>query len=179
MPAIKPLRCLAFALLALLVLAPAAFAQAAGAEKDVADARAIIQRATAAAQAGDLAAAKQEYDRYENTWFDIEDGVRARSRDSYRAIEKEMSNVSNAFDAKDQAKIVAALGALDREQQAFVSGQPPVAGSAPASSPAGAKPTMDIVLTELHDAQTALAANDYATASARLNSFEADWLEVE
>ena len=36
--------------------------------------------ALAAAQSGALSMAKQQYDGYENTWFDIEDAVRAKWR---------------------------------------------------------------------------------------------------
>src|ERR1700675_177389 len=58
-----------------------------------------IQRALTAARGGNLTAARQAYDQYENTWFDVEVGVRSSSRDSYVAIEKAMSGVSAAFAA--------------------------------------------------------------------------------
>jgi high-affinity iron transporter len=165
------------ALVALFVVG-SGLAYAASPQQDVTAANAVIRRSLTAARANDLTTAKAAYDEYENTWFDIEDGVRTSSRDSYVATEKAMTGVSNAFAANPPAasQVVEALAALDREQQHFISGQPS-ANTSP--SPPATKPTMSTVLDLLSDAQAALARNDYATASARLTTFQTTWLEVE
>jgi high-affinity iron transporter len=158
-------------------------ALAAEPEQDLAAANVGIQRALAASRSGDLATAKQEYDRYENTWFNIEDGIRARSRDAYVAIEKAMTAVSVALAASpaDPAKVADALSALDREQQLFIQGQPASSSGGPAPSPAvgSAKPSIPLLIGLLHDAQSDLARGDYPTAATRLKSFETAWLDVE
>ncbi len=156
----------------------------AASEQDVADANAAVQRALAAAQTGDLATAKQQYDAYENTWFDIEDGVRTKSRDSYRGIEKYMADVSHALSATppNRDQVVTALSDLDREQKAFVNGQPPTSpasSTVPAAVPAGTKPTIASELDLLQQAQAALSGQDYATATSLLQSFDSGWLDVE
>jgi high-affinity iron transporter len=114
-------------LLLVLLLAGAPLADAATPQDDVRNANLTVQRALQAARAGDLSAAKQAYDEYETTWFAIEDGVRASSRDAYAAIEKQMTRVSAAFSTTppDANQVVEALTALDREQQAFIGGAVP------------------------------------------------------
>jgi high-affinity iron transporter len=165
------------ALVALFVIG-SSLALAATPQQDVATANAVIQRSVTAARANDLTAAKAAYDQYENAWFDIEDGVRTSSRDSYVAMEKAMTGISNAFAATpaDANQVVSALTALDREQQAFISGQ---TSTSPANPAAVSTPTISSVLDLLSDAQAALARNDFATASARLTTFETTWLAVE
>jgi high-affinity iron transporter len=167
----------ALAAVVALFVVGSSLAYAATPQQDITNANAVIQRALTTARANDLSAARAAYDQYENSWFDIEDGVRASSRDSYVAMEKAMTGISNAFAATPPvaSQVVSALTALDREQQAFLSGQASTAK--PNAEPE--KATIGSVLDLLSDAQAALARNDYATASARLTTFEADWLAVE
>src|SRR4051794_21369028 len=89
---------------------------------DLRAANTTVQRALTSAKSADLGTARQTYDTYENTWFDIEDGVRGASRDSYVAIEKAMTGVTAAFAATppDRAQVISALTALDAEQQRFL-----------------------------------------------------------
>ncbi|MBV9602841.1 MAG: iron permease, partial [Chloroflexi bacterium] len=146
---------------------------------DLRQANLLVQQSLAAARAGDLGAAQQTYSQYENTWFDIEDGVRGASRDSYVAIEKAMSGVGAALAASppDQTRVVDALAALDAEQQQFVAGGATDAGATPPAS--SDKPTAATLLDQLGAARAALARNDYPTAAASLKAFEATWLDVE
>jgi high-affinity iron transporter len=169
--------CLAAAAL----LLGAGTALAASPQQDVADANAFVQRALTAARASDLTTARHVYDQYENTWFEIEDGVRATSRDAYVSIEKAMTGVTTALrtEPPNANDVANALATLDREQQAFVQGQawPPTdaAGAASASS----VPTIATLLDTLESARAALNGGDYATAVARLKTFESDWLTIE
>jgi high-affinity iron transporter len=173
----------ALALVAVLWLALASLTSAASPEEDLSGAQAIVRRAIAAAQAGDLAKAASEYRSYDNTWLDVEDPIRAKSRESYREIEARMAEIETALAAKpvDQAALVAALSALDREQQLFVEGKPPTArpGSAPAAPAAGGPPTMGLLLDQLAAARAAQARGDYAGAAAQLKAVQNTWLEVE
>jgi high-affinity iron transporter len=169
---------------------------AGGPVDDLHQANALVQEALAAARSGDIAAARQSYSQYENTWFDIEDGIRGTSRDSYVAIEKDMSAVTAALAATppDEARVVAALTALDAEQRQFLGGNvsastapapgesPAVGASTAAAAATGGtagKPTVATLLDELSDARAALATGDYVAAAARMNAFQSTWLEVE
>jgi len=161
-------------------------ALAASPQDDVRAANVLVQRALTAARQADMATARSAYAEYENTWPGIEDGVRAASRPSYVAIERAMKGVQSALESAqpDQAQVVEALTALDREQQAFVTGANASTSTstttAPATQPATTEtPSVTTLVGQLGDAQAALARNDYASASARLKSFESTWLDVE
>ncbi len=167
-------------LMAFAALSPARSAAAAGPQDEMKDANAAIQLALKAARAGDMPTAKREYDRYENTWYTIEDGIREQSRDAYRTIEKFMSDVSTAFAATpvDAPKVTAALATLDREQQLFIEGKP--ASSLGDAVPAGSTPTtMKSLVGLLQTAQAALGKGDFAAAVTPLKAFQNAWLDVE
>jgi high-affinity iron transporter len=166
----------------LLMLACAGYANAAGPQENVRDANQVVQRSLAAARAGDVAAARAAYNQYENTWSEIEDGVRATSRDAYRAIERAMDGVSTALEAQpvDAERLIASLSALDREQQAFISGVTPASTTDGAATPSGAsKPSVGTLLDLLAAARADVSNGDYPTATARLKTFESTWLDVE
>src|SRR5436190_681769 len=76
----------------------------AGPEDDMSAANTIVERALTAAKAGDMATALREYKSFENRWFEVEDGVRDKSRDAYRVIEKHMADAGSALDAKPPRK---------------------------------------------------------------------------
>lgn len=155
--------------------------RAGGPEDDLADANSIVQRALTAARVGDFTTAKQEYTRYENTWFNIEDGIRAKSHEAYRAIEKDMTDVSRALAANpvNREQMVNALVALDREQQLFIKGLPPTSSDSPSSGGASTTPTMSAVINRLRNAQTALGQGNYAAAAEQVRAFQTGWLDVE
>ena len=166
----------------LLMLACAGLAYAAGPQEDVRDANQVVQRSIAAAQRGDLAAARGAYNQYEATWSDIEDGVRANSRDAYRAIEQAMDAVAAAFDAQpiDAERVIASLSALDRAQRSFITGETPSSTTAVSTTPSGSsKPTVGTLLDLLGAARADVLNGDYAGATAHLKTFESTWLDVE
>ena len=166
----------------LLMLACAGLASAAGPQQDVRDANLVVQRALEAARRGDLTAARRAYEQYDATWSEIEDGVRASSRDAYRAIERAMDTVSTAFAAQpvDAEQVIVSLSALDREQQAFVTSNAPSTTSVASTSPSAAsKPTVATLLDILGAARADVVNGDYPSATARLKTFESTWLDVE
>src|SRR5262245_38128075 len=76
-------------LLAVFVVAPA-YAQEGRPEDALRALNAHVERALSLVQAGDLAGAKTEFEQFRTGWFQMEDGVRAASRDAYTAIEDAM-----------------------------------------------------------------------------------------
>src|SRR2546421_3598235 len=164
------------------MLACAGLAYAAAPQEDVHDATKIVRRPTAAAKRGSLTAARGAYNQYENTWSEIEEGVRAASPDAYRATERAMDGVAAAFDAQpvDAERVVASLSALDREQQSFITGGSPSSTTVGSTTPSGSsKPTVGTLLDLLGAARADVLNGDYAAASQRLKSFESTWLDVE
>ncbi len=166
-------------------------------EDDLTKANGLIQQSLTAARAGDLETAKKAYKTYDDSWFDVEDGVREKSKEAYRTIEQKMGDVNAAF-AKtppDAKQIISTLEALDSEHQTFITGKPAVAkatSAAPAptvgnvvaptttNTPATkGTPTISSILDLLATARTAQAKGDYATAATAVKQFQDDWLEVE
>ena len=162
-------------LLALLAIAPV---HAAGPQDDLRDADAAVAKALVSAQAGDLAAAAAGYRAFENRWFDIEDGVREVSRDAYRAIEAQMSQVGIALAATPPSKdaVAKALAALDAQNRAFIAGQPPLA-AVPTSSASTA--TVAALLDLLSVTRAAAQAGDWTKADTTFDAFSAAWSDVE
>jgi high-affinity iron transporter len=147
-------------------------------QQDVQSANAIVQRSLAEAREGDLDEARAAYAEYASTWRVIEDGVKAASRDSYRAIETSMRAVSRAFaaDPLDSDQVIASLESLDGHQRAFAKTASATSIDIAATDGAG---TVGTLLDMLGKAQVALNNTDYATAAARLQDFEHAWPSME
>ena len=165
---------------ALLWLTPGV-ARAAGPVDDLRDAGALVAQALKSAQAGDLAAAASSYQAFENRWFDIEDAVREASRESYRAIEGQMSQVNIALAATPPSKdaVTRALSALAAANDAFIAGKPPVGSATPATAEARGASSMTALLEVLGATKAAVQSGDWATATARWDVFGAMWIDVE
>ncbi len=87
------------------------------------DYAALAQTALAS---GDVDAARAAYGQFDAGWEAIEDGVRARSRDSYRSIEDAMSDVDRALRASpvDNGQATALLGELQNRVNQFIATLP-------------------------------------------------------
>ncbi|MBV6622580.1 MAG: DUF4363 family protein [Rivularia sp. (in: Bacteria)] len=64
-------------------------------------------------EAGKFEQAQQEFDKFENAWFKVEDGVKTKSSQAYNAIEDAAIQVKGALKAKDKAKALEGLGTID------------------------------------------------------------------
>lgn len=125
--------------------------------------------------AGDAAGARSAYQKFDDGWFEIEDGVRAASRESYRNIETAMGDAKFALreDSFDTAKARAALQALRAECDKFIKG-----GFA-AEQSSGLQPTLPGVMGNLDRAMAAIDANDAVAAAASVDTFRREWIDVE
>lgn len=168
-------------LLAALALALLALPTAAGAQTPADQLAALAARvdgAIARLEAGDVAGARAEYAAFEDGWFEIEDGIRAQSRASYRALEGAISDATQALTAEPiQADLArAALVRLRQQSDAFIG------GAAPAEQPVAASAeavTLPALVARLDRAQAELAGGDAAAAAAEVDGFRRDWTEVE
>jgi high-affinity iron transporter len=151
-------------------------AAASSPQEDVRGANIMVQRALTAARHSDMDTARTAYAEYDARWPQIEDGVKAASRDNYRAIERAMRNVKTTLAGTPTSEeAVQALVALDQEQQAFIATAPAAATPEPTS----ATSSVSMLVAQLNAAQTALARGDYSTAESQLKAFESTWLDVE
>ncbi len=169
--------------------------RAAGQEQEtvaalVADLRALGEHAAASAAAldrGDLAAARAAYAQFDRGWEAVEDEVRARSRDDYRAIERAMAEVRRALLAEepDVAAARTGLQTLRGRLSAFLAQLEAPATVSSAATPVGeaaATTARDALRPEAARIEAAIArleAGDLAGARAEFEAFRAAWPEVE
>lgn len=136
----------------------------------------VIEDALTAARAGDVATARAKYDAFRDGWFAAETGVRAMSRDAYRAIEGAMGEVQATLASQpvDTAHVVDALRALEAANEGFILGT-----TAAPATPDSAGLTLVALLPKLSEAQAALEQGDVARAAYELDEFRAGWPDVE
>lgn len=172
-------RCL-MGVLALSSLVLFSSAQAQTPAQQLAELATHLDAAVARLVAGDLAGAQAEYRVFDDGWFDVEDGIREQSRDSYRAIEDAMDEARLALGAQslDAERARAALRQVRSASDAFISNQLPASQLSPASAE-----TIPVIilglLATLDRAQTRLDAGDTAGAAVDLDTFHREWTRVE
>jgi high-affinity iron transporter len=152
---------------------------------------ALVAHADASAAAlgrGDLAEARAAFTRFDDGWFDIEDGVRDRSRQAYRSIEGAMDDVRFGLrpDQPDVPTVQADLTRLHQEVMAFVGtlgstapGTASPRGATTATAPAGSAPTPATLVQILDRLSAALDRGDVAAARTEVRTFQDVWLDVE
>lgn len=74
----------------------------------------VVAKTKMAVNAGDFTKAKDEFDKFEDSWSKVEDGVKAKSAKTYDAIEEGMDQTTAAIKASDKTKALAALQTLDQ-----------------------------------------------------------------
>ncbi len=85
--------------------------------------RAHLREVTPALKATDIAKARKSFEAFEDTWFNIEDFVRARSLDAYVAIETGMVQIEQALlipDKPDIAAVTALVSGVMSQYNAVV-----------------------------------------------------------
>lgn len=76
----------------------------------------MVSSTKAAVQAGNFATAKTEFDKFEDAWEEVEDGIKAKSPKDYEAVEdtteKVMAELKKSQPSKDQ--VLAQLQSLEK-----------------------------------------------------------------
>ncbi len=139
-----------------------------------------VEQAIAAIQTGDVEKARAEYAEFDHGWFEIEDGIREHSTQSYRDIENAMGDARFALKQQpvDPAEAQAALQALAAANDAFID-TPGATITGNAQAPAPATATLGSALLKLDGALAALEHGDLAYATAAVDQFRAVWPDVE
>ncbi|HYX14401.1 MAG TPA: DUF4363 domain-containing protein [Nostoc sp.] len=73
----------------------------------------VLSNTKTMVQGGNFDKAQQEFNKFENSWFKVEDGVKTKSSKTYNLIEDAATQVKGALKAKDKAKAVKGLQTLD------------------------------------------------------------------
>ncbi len=74
----------------------------------------VIAHTKTAIEAGNFVQGKTEFDNFETSWKTVEDGVKAKSGETYTAIEDGMDKVTEGLKSKNKADVLAGLQALDK-----------------------------------------------------------------
>lgn len=169
-------------------LAGARLALADASQDDMTRINANVEKALAAAQTGNVSLAQTEFKAFDDAWFNVEDGVRAKSKEAYRTIEERINDVKDVF-AKtpvDAQALQNALDALNQTNLAYSKGTAlPGAATPTANAPttkpdsATATPTIGSLLGLLDSARDLQAKGDWTGAAATIKIFQNDWLDVE
>jgi hypothetical protein len=77
----------------------------------------VITKTKTAVNKGDFATAKKEFDGFETVWGKVEDGIKAKSKSNYDAIERNLDEVTNLLkDSKpNKDKVTVALQSLEKD----------------------------------------------------------------
>lgn len=184
----------------------ATFARADASQDDLKRINAHVDAALSAVQVNDLPKAQAEFKAFDDEWFNIEDPIRAKSKEFYKAIEDRMNYVEDALAAKpiDPKAFQKALEDLRTVNLAYINGAtvPPTiaaataaattpgaattAGTVPATTPAAspsttaaATPTVAGLLTLLNTARDQQGKGDWDGAASTIKTFQNTWLDVE
>jgi septal ring factor EnvC (AmiA/AmiB activator) len=76
---------------------------------------AVVSNTKTAVSAGNFVQAQKEFDQFEDVWENVEDGIKAKSRDKYETIEKSMDEIEGELKASQpqKDKLLALLQSLE------------------------------------------------------------------
>ncbi len=77
----------------------------------------VVSSTKTAVEAGDFTRAKTEFAKFEDNWKPVEDGIKAKSSNSYEAIETSLDTVNAEFKgaAPNKEKVLAALNSMETD----------------------------------------------------------------
>ncbi|PLS09474.1 FTR1 family iron permease [Neobacillus cucumis] len=81
-----------------------------------------IDQALNAASNGNLSEAQKQYDLFNKTWREIEEGIKADSATAYRDIESNMGKVVYAFTVNKPEQVIQSLQGLKTVNEKFING---------------------------------------------------------
>jgi hypothetical protein len=77
---------------------------------------AVVAKTKTAVTSGNFVQAKKEFDKFEDVWKEVEDGIKAKSPANYEAVEKSMEEISGELKAAkpQKDKLLASLQSLEK-----------------------------------------------------------------
>lgn len=163
----------------LFVTIPPLWALTSTPQQDLQRLNGYIEQALTKANAKDFQGSQRAYKQFDNEWFDVEDGVKKTSRQTYRDVESAMNEVKFALlqTPPDQSQVVAALLKLQAIDQKFIAGGSTL--SAETTPTSTSQVTIASLIERLKRAEVAIDKQDNAKAADEIKGFQTDWLEVE
>ncbi|MEH2226836.1 DUF4363 domain-containing protein [Nostoc sp.] len=76
----------------------------------------IVSKTKAAVTSGNFVQAKKEFDKFEDAWEEVEDGIKVKSRNNYETIETNMDRVTGELKASkpQKEKLLTTLQSLEK-----------------------------------------------------------------
>jgi high-affinity iron transporter len=136
-----------------------------------------VQKSIESTQAGELDKAQEAFNTYNKAWLELEDGIKAESKQAYGDIEDKMGMVKFLFSQSpiQKDKVLQALNDLKEADEKFIQGK----YSSTNVNPTNKKITVkDLVLT-LEKAKEQIKKGDSDSALKTMNDFSSGWLDVE
>jgi predicted small lipoprotein YifL len=72
----------------------------------------VVTKTTAAVEGGNFEQAEMEFGKFEDSWKTVEDGIKAKSSQTYDAIEESMDGVNGGIKSKNKEQVMKALQSL-------------------------------------------------------------------
>lgn len=74
----------------------------------------VVTKTKAAVEVGNFEQGKKEFDKFEDSWKTVEDGVKAKDSKTYGVIEEEMDSVNNGIKSKNKNNVLKELESLSK-----------------------------------------------------------------
>ncbi|EFM08942.1 iron permease FTR1 [Paenibacillus curdlanolyticus YK9] len=154
-----------------------AFAAGKTAEENVKQANALVEKAITLVNGQDVTEAKNQFDGFKSQWFEIEQGVKEKSRSTYKEVEDAMGQIEFIFlqDPVNKANAVKALNELSDVNKRFIAGDYALEDPAAANT----KGSVSSLIGLLNEAKQALEQGDTDKAKAEIEQFRESWLDIE
>lgn len=140
-----------------------------------------VEKAITLLQSGDKDGAQTAYKKFDEGWFNIEDGIKAQSRPTYKAIEEAMGDIKFTFSLQpfDQNKALEALKKLDGINESFISGATTTGNAQPEVTASTEKPTFKTLIGYLDEANDSIISNNLDKAASEIKEFQGAWPSLE
>jgi high-affinity iron transporter len=142
--------------------------------QDMTKAEESINTAITFASNGNLKEAQNAYDQFNQTWREIEDGIKANSISAYRDIESNMGSVVYAFTLKKPDQVVQTLKSLKAVNEKFANG-----GYPKEMESKQADISLDDFLLLLQQAKKNVNEHNQSNAIESMKKASDSWLSVE
>ncbi|MDF2881319.1 MAG: iron permease [Clostridiaceae bacterium] len=156
---------------------------AASAEEDLNKANQAVLKSIESVQSGDMEKVKESYNNFQESWRNIEDGVKAKSKEAYGSIEDKMGMVTFLLSQNpiQKDKLLQALKDLDTVDKDFASGKFKSNENSKSSSKDNGQgnTTVEDLVKLLEKAKSQIDNGDTSAALKTMNNFSSSWLDVE
>jgi high-affinity iron transporter len=152
-------------------------ALAVDAKSELSKSNEFIEKSIKAIKAGDFSKGKDLYEEYNQTWIELEEGVKEQSKQAYGDIESKMGMVRFllAQDPVQKDKVLSALEDLEKTNKLFISGGYKVGDV----KTKGKALTVKDLVALLEKAKSQIQNGDVASAVKTMDTFTSSWLDVE